>query len=348
MPPDCIVGWDIGGAHVKVSILRQQTLIDVIQLPCPLWRGISWLEDVADEILSQISTYRVCHAVTMTGEMVDLFSGRNDGVHQILAILHARIKAEQLYVFAGGEGLLAFTELNATHYALIASANWLASAVCAAKAIDAAVLVDIGSTTTDVLLLGGGEAKPSGFSDYERLISGELVYAGIVRTPIAALAERVFFEGNSVPLMAECFATTADVYRLTGELKEDCDQWPPADNGEKSLPASARRLARMIGRDLQSTSLDSWIKLATFLREQQLRTMQNACIQQLSRLDSDCNPIIIGAGMGRFLAVDLCARMGLEYREFSGIVNQFGVQPRSSDCAPSVSVAMLLAEQLVG
>ena len=112
MPPDCIAGWDIGGAQVKVSILRQRTLIDVIQLPCPLWRGISWLEDVVDKILSQISTKQVCHAVTMTGELVDLFSERDDGVHQILATLHARIEAKHLYVFAGEEGLLAFGHLN--------------------------------------------------------------------------------------------------------------------------------------------------------------------------------------------------------------------------------------------
>ena len=64
-----------------------------------------------------------------------------------------------------------------------------------------------------------------------------------------AITDAIEFEGLRIPLMAEHFATTADVYRLTGELDERHDQHPSADGAEKTLPGSARRLARMIGRD---------------------------------------------------------------------------------------------------
>lgn len=347
MRPDYIVGWDIGGAHVKASVFRDNCLVNVIQLPCPLWRGITFLEDIVDKVLSQIAAKKACHAVTMTGEMVDFFQGRDEGVRQILTILHAKIDAKHLYVFAGREGLLCFDNLNSSHYAHIASANWLASAVCASRVVDSALFIDIGSTTTDVLILNGGEVKSGGFSDYDRLVSGELVYTGIVRTPIATITERVYFEGNHVPLMAEIFATTADVYRLTGELQEGWDLWPTADGGKKSVVASARRLARMIGRDLQSAAWDSWIKLADSLREHQLRSIQNACIQQISRLDLNCKPLVIGAGVGCFLAIDVSSRLGLQYKDFSSALNLGGELTRSSDCAPAVSVAMLLDNQLV-
>src|SRR6267154_2542532 len=70
-----------------------------------------------------------------------------------------------------------------------------------------------------------------------------------VQTRLRVFAGAIEFEGLRIPLMAEHFATTADVYRLTGELDERHDQHPSADSAEKTLAGSARRLARMIGRD---------------------------------------------------------------------------------------------------
>ena len=102
-----------------------------------------------------------------------------------------------------------------------------------------------------------------GRDDASRLVAGELVYTGVVRTPLMALARRGrHSSGEWVPLMAEYFATTADVYRLTGQLPEGADQHPAADGGEKTGPASARRLARMIGRDSESAPLAAWRELA--------------------------------------------------------------------------------------
>lgn len=346
MDSDVILGWDIGGAHVKVAALARDELYEVAQHPCPLWRGIAGLEDVVDRILRQVPARRVWHAVTMTGELADSFSERNDGVRQILGALASRIPPECLHVFAGGEGLLAFKGLDDGHYPSIASANWLASSVYAAKAVDSGVLIDIGSTTTDLVLVGAGRVRAKGFSDYQRLITGEMVYTGIVRTPIAALVNRVPFEGQRVPLMAEIFATTADVYRLTGELPEAYDQWPAADGAEKTREASARRLARMIGRDLKSAPLESWAGLAFFCRERQLRTIQDGLMRQLARIPRDLKLVIIGAGIGRYLAKDLGARTGLEYRDFSSMVDRGAVVPGVAECAPAVSLAMLLAEQL--
>jgi probable H4MPT-linked C1 transfer pathway protein len=346
MNPEVIVGWDIGGAHLKVAVLDRHGRLEVAQYHCPLWRGISELEEAVDRILRPLAARRVCHAVTMTGELADLFPGREEGVGRILEVLGARIGPDSWYVFAGSEGLLASGSLNPGHYPKIASANWLASAAIVARAVDAAVLVDIGSTTTDIVPIGAGEIRAKGFSDYERLVSGELVYTGIVRTPIAALVKHALFEGRRVPLMAEIFATAADVYRLTLELPEAYDQSPAADGAEKTLEASARRLARMIGRDYCSAPLAAWIQLAGYFREFQLREIHNALMRQLARLDSDSRPVIVGAGIGRFLALELGARIGLEYRDFSSLIDPDRPIPGVAECAPAVSLALLLAGQL--
>ena len=38
-----VVGWDIGGAHVKASLLRGGEVVDAAQWPCPLWQGLQHL-----------------------------------------------------------------------------------------------------------------------------------------------------------------------------------------------------------------------------------------------------------------------------------------------------------------
>ena len=98
----------------------------------------------------------------------------------------------------------------------VASANWLASASLAAQRSGEGVFVDIGSTTTDVLVLAGGAVAHEGSTDRERLASGELVYSGLTRTPVMALAGEAPFAGRRVAVMNELFATTADVYRVLG------------------------------------------------------------------------------------------------------------------------------------
>ncbi len=342
MKPDCVVGWDIGGAHVKAAVIRNDKVIDTMQFPCPLWQGLDCLQEAIDRVLEQVPDEGVIHGLTMTGELVDLFPGRDEGVRQILLTIAGRIEQDRLYVFVGLKGILPVVELLPDDYAAVASANWLACGVWLAQTLGTALFVDVGSTTTDILCVEDGEVKATGLSDYDRLVSAEMVYTGIVRTPLAALVSAVSFEGNSVPLIAELFATTADIYRLTGDLEEQWDQFPPADGGEKTIDDSARRLARMIGRDLDSAPMQNWKDLAVYLRDRQLELIELACVRQLSRLDSVCQPLLVGAGVGRFLVKTLSSRFGLEYRDYAELLDDSSASGRSSDCAPAASVARLL------
>jgi len=66
----------------------------------------------------------------------------------------------------------------------VASANWLASAGFAARHLDQALFIDLGSTTTDILALCGGAVQALGMTDAERLVSEELLYTGVTRTPV--------------------------------------------------------------------------------------------------------------------------------------------------------------------
>lgn len=280
------IGWDIGGAHLKAAVADGAgAILGIYQEPCPLWQGIERLETAVKriEILLPVGHYR--HAVTMTGELVDLFQHRSDGVERIINAMENLFPDSDIRIYAGRLGFLQAGETDARHHEAVASANWLASASFAAQKIGSGLFVDIGSTTTDILLLHRGHVLAEGYTDYQRLISRELIYTGVVRTAVMALAHSVVDRGKTVGLMAEYFATAADVYRLTGELDERHDQSDTADGGEKTVTASARRLSRMIGCDFRPEELPRWRQLAENLRSRQLHAIRQGCEMQLSRLD---------------------------------------------------------------
>lgn len=344
-----LVGWDIGGAHVKAALVdREGKLRHVIQYPCPLWQGIANLHRAIDAVLQELSLTGCLHALTMTGELVDLFASREEGVAQILDVAGEHFSKERTWVFAGKAGILGAGEITRNHYLAIASANWLASATYCASRVRSALFVDIGSTTTDILTLHQGRVDAVGCTDFERLKSEELIYTGIVRTPVMALTESAFFDGARVGLMAEHFATTADVYRLCGELPEHADLMPAADGGEKTMQGSRRRLARMVGLNSSEASDDAWKRLAHWLREKQLQKIQPACQRQLSRGVIDEAAPLVGAGVGRFLVKELASRLARPYSDWIEFFPQCHPQTaqRAADCAPATALACLAWRKL--
>jgi probable H4MPT-linked C1 transfer pathway protein len=349
--PD-IIGWDIGGAHLKVAHISVDGVIQSAhQIACPLWQGLNQLQEAiaaAEQKLDVESLNHCRHSVTMTAELVDLFESRDHGVDAILTLLKQTIESDQLWIFCGRDGLLGFNQVQSVNFQVIASANWLATAMFIADSLSAALVIDIGSTTTDIVAIEHHQILSSAVSDYDRLLTDELVYTGVVRTPVMAVSDHSYFQGKRVPLMAEYFATMADIYRITGELPDYADQGDTADGNTKSLVASTRRLARMIGLDLESAPDSQWLMLAKSLRANQLDKIARATRRVLSTMIEIDVPII-GAGVGRFLVRDVAFQCGLEYRDFSGIsVDQAETLETSyqADYAPAVAVASLLHSQL--
>lgn len=339
-----IMGWDIGGAHVKAAVINPAgKVIAVYQQPCPLWKGLDQLRNSVMLILDEASAWYYQQAITMTGELVDLFEDRDDGVKQIIDTMTMLLPKTHCLVFAGQQGFLESGQIQVTDYQAIASANWLASASFAAQKVGNGLFVDIGSTTTDILLLNDGKVLAQGYTDYQRLISQELIYTGIVRTAVMAVAQTASDQGQEIGIMAEYFATMADVYRVTGELNESHDQAETADGTEKTITASARRLSRMIGSDFFLEELPRWQQFAEAIRAQQLQKIQRGCEYRIKNVDfSKTNPLI-GAGVGRFLVKQIAQSLDYPYLDFSDlfpeVLNQTGLS--TADCAPAVAVACL-------
>lgn len=342
MSPDHIAGWDLGGAHLKVACMDAEGyVLGSAQLPCPLWQGVDHLRRGIDLALETLEFAGERHAVTMTGELVDLFSSRREGVRTLISVMEEHLRPRTIHWYAGVHGFLNSDEtVNAEH--AVASSNWLAGATFVARCLPRALFVDIGSTTTDIIPIRDGVVVARGSNDNDRLRFGEMLYTGAVRTPLMALARRAPFMGAWIPQMTEHFAVTADVYRLTGELPEHADQLPSADNGPKSPVASARRVARMLGLDLEAASLDDWRQLACYYRERQLHAIACALHQVVSDRAVDASAPLVGCGVGRFLVRHLAQRCGRTYIDMASLLKTERLRIGDpADCVPAVAVAGL-------
>ncbi len=337
-------GWDLGGAHLKVALAAdERRIVRVVQVPCPLWQGLEHLSRAVDSVRDGIGA-ATCHAVTMTGELVDLFDNRAQGVARLIEAMAQAFPGDRLLIYGGDAGFLS-PEDAVRRPAEVASANWHAGVRFAARHAAQGLFVDIGSTTSDIVPFCDGAVRAAAASDAERLAAEELVYTGVTRTPVMAVAEDAPFQGTRQGLMAEVFATMADVHRLTGALPEDADQLPAADGRDKSVLASGRRLARMLGRDVESAEPAAWARVAGYLAERQLQRLWQACQRVLSRGLLDDDAPLVAAGVGRFLAPELARRLDRPLIDFGQLVEG---PPEAVEgaarSAPAAAVALLAAE----
>lgn len=337
---DTCIGWDIGGAHLKAVLLDMDGLVlAATQVYCPLWRSLNELEVAIDKVLQKFNAN--LHAVTMTGELADIFANRRDGVMQIAATLAVKLHGEIRY-YAGRQGFVS-KDAVAEHWLDIASMNWLASVQYAAQKASKALFVDIGSTTTDIALIGNGVPQISGFTDAIRMQCDELVYTGVVRTPLMAMAQKIPFAGQMTNVAAEYFATAADVYTLTGDLEPAENTAETADGADKTIQASACRIARMIGCDADDAPLASWVELASSFKRVQLEQVRQALLKHMSLLDNCSGLQLIGAGAGAFLVAELAVQLDLECHPVSEFITGFDKEAKdmAAVCFPAFAVAYL-------
>ena len=340
-----IVGWDLGGVHVKASLIRAGRVEAAVQAPCPLWQGIKAL----DETLTGLPDWtrgEAHHAVTMTGELTDCFADRTEGVAALSRWAAGRLSGP-VRIFAGRAGFVAPEEAAAAAFE-IASANWYATAALVGRLAPDALLVDVGSTTADLIPVVAGRPAASGYSDAERLESGELVYTGVVRTPLIGLSDHAPFKGRRTRLMTETFAHAADVYRILGDLPPEADQQGTGDRKGKSVAESETRLARIVGRDRGEGDAQAWAALAGHFAEAQLRLLHDAAAALLSRPDLPAEAPLVTCGAGAFLGDRLAGRLGRSRIGLADLLAPLAGEAAStwiSTCGPAVAVG-LIAEDL--
>lgn len=341
-----VIGWDIGGAHVKVVMLDAQgRVLRVLQQACALWKGMDLLENALQTVLHlwSLKPDQVMHVVTMTGELVDLFENRAQGVRAIAETIKKHLPQAMFYQASPADKASFVASVDGKE-SDIASLNWHASAQCLAEthADSATLIVDIGSTTSDITVCNARQVLANGWTDAERMASQGLTYTGVVRTPLMAFGPSIEWNQQARHIAAEYFATTADVYRVMEELPSKHDLADTADGQDRSLEASMRRLARMVGHDLEDDDGAHWRSLAQAFRHQQLSILVDA-IQSCVKKSAMQPQTLIGLGAGSFLLPEIAQRLGLIYKSASAsiLADDPSLKNDAEVCFPAYAVARL-------
>lgn len=331
------VGLDIGGANLKAATSDG----DAVSRKFPLWKEPERLSEELTTLLDELPPADAL-AITMTGELVDGYPSKKEGVAAIAAAAVKTANGRPCHFWqTGGEFLNAEQATEFTR--LVAAANWHALATFCGRVAPQgeALLIDVGSTTTDIIPLVNGRPTAEGMTDPERLLAGELVYSGATRTPLCALGPSLNVANQTWPIAAEFFATTRDVYLILGNEPQAPDDRDTADNRPATIACARSRLARMLCADPDElTNLNDF---AQALANRQRNLIETAIQTVRGRL-SNCQTILI-SGSGAHIAHAVIAKIPeLASTKTLDLAEMFSRNIAGSACA--FAVARLATERL--
>ena len=332
-----VLGWDIGGVNTKVARLSPTAA-------GPVLRSASLAYEIKDDPLALADTLERAassvgsemgdrHAVTMTAELSQAFHTKREGVEFILDALEATFPGCELYVYTVEGGFLSTTDARKVPL-LVSAANWTATASLVARSFPTCVLLDIGTTSADLIPVVNGEVRAQGRTDPERLLSGELVYTGALRTPAEAIASHVPLWDGDAGVAADGFALIGDAHLWLGRLEPTDYTCRPPDGNVPSRESAAERLARVVCADRDMLDDQSVDRIARALATAQVDTVAAALERILARWPSIRLAVV--AGLGDFIAAEAARSLGL------GIVPLADRLGPSARTAPAAAVAWLL------
>ena len=279
-----VIGWDIGGAHLKAARVKSGRVEEVVQAATPLWLGLDSLEAAFDAVHAQLGARRSSRDYH-DWRTLRRFRLAPRGCH---GSGHDRGKSSRSF---GPEHLRRPRRLHRARRSRSARRRHrLSQLACERRAHRASSFEKRCSSTSArqqpiSFQLSPAGSRQSVTATAERLASGELVYTGMTRSFVMALASRAPFRGAWTPLMNEYFASSADIHRILDDLPYGADKMPTADGREKTVDASRARLARMIGREADEAAALEWKGLAAWFAEEQIRQIADAAWLRLSRND---------------------------------------------------------------
>jgi (4-(4-[2-(gamma-L-glutamylamino)ethyl]phenoxymethyl)furan-2-yl)methanamine synthase len=322
-----VLALDIGGANTKAA-RRHGASLRTVSRPFEVWRDRDALAGMLREIAVEAGEADAV-AITMTAELSDAFRTKREGVAFVLAAVDEALGDRPLSVLTTAGELVSLGEAR-ERPGDVAAANWLATALAVADAYRDALLIDVGSTTADVIPIAGGRVAATAYNDMERLQAGELVYTGALRTNLAAIAPRVPVRGGWGPVASEYFAISADVHLVLGHLTENAYDCPTPDGRPATAAFARERIARLVCADVDQLAADEIDAIAAFVHGEQVRQIEAAARRVQGPLAQDAP--VVAVGSGAFLGREVAGMLGRALAPW--------------DAGPAASLAALLAARL--
>jgi probable H4MPT-linked C1 transfer pathway protein len=337
-----LLGWDVGGVNTKAARVDvtdgRLTLMGSASAALEMERSSAQLAPTVRRLAEDLGGAPATHAGTMTAELSQAFRTTRAGVGFVLDAMAAAFPGEPVSVY-GVEGAFLDPAAARARPLEVGAANWAATARFIGQQMPECLLVDIGTTSTDIIPLVGAEPVTVGRTDPERLLSGELVYTGALRTPVEAVSRAVPLWGGLCPLAAERFALIGDAYLWLGALEAGDYTAPTPDSRPATREFAGERLARAVCADAEMLDEEAIGTIARALAEAQALLVADAIRRVHARHPRITTAVV--TGLGDFIAAAAARRHGLDV---SHLADRIGDAART---APATAVAWLLAEAIV-
>ena len=297
------LGLDIGGANIKAASSDGK----VFSTPFRFWIEQESLNETLADLIQRFPDTRI--AATMTAELADCFESRKQGVHSIVDCLSNVCSELGLHapIFAGTDLQFRCADEAKQSWLKTAASNWAMLASYASRHLpqQTGLVIDLGSTTTDIIPVRDGKVIAKGMTDSERLRNGELVYVGVDRTPVCSVIDALPLNGSRIPIAREFFATIADAMLVAARSEEDPTNVDTADGQPRTVSCAAQRLCRMVCEDVETIGMDAAKKFAAAILQQVEALIGDA----VRRVESAKRNNIIVTGSGGDFASEFLTRL---------------------------------------
>lgn len=340
-----IIGLDVGGVYTKIAVLRVKEenteILNITSDYFPFWKC---KDQFPQYIRAHLPEEEKLIGVTMTAELADCFPSKSEGVKHILDVVGSI--ARTLVLDTSAKFIDVETALASP--LRVAASNWAAAPLLISKYMSDALFIDVGSTTTDIVPILRGSISVVGKNDIERLIEGELVYTGALRTNLATIAGSVPVKGRQAFVSSEYFSIAADVHLILNHIRQEDYSCDTPDGKGKTREDASRRMARLVCADMSMLDEEDIRCIADYIHKKQVEQIQRGLLDVIQRQNMAKNTPIILAGMGaRFLgkeSVEPFFKDVLYFEEF--VKEETGLSAEKiSIVAPAFSIALILAQE---
>ncbi len=346
-----VLGLDVGGANIKAVYLKTKNS-NIVESRVkveyfPIWKmgKDRLLPTIQKTVFGLIGKQKPDNVgVTMTAEVSDVYFSKVEGVSHVLSVIEKIFPRNIIHVLDFEGKLLPVGKAKKSPYR-VASANWMATGWLVSRQIKNCLIVDVGSTTTSLIPIVDGKVAVKGKTDLEKLLCGELVYTGALRTNLAAITSKVPVKNGYASVSSEFFAASGDVHLILGNLGKKDYTTETADGRGKTVREAMARIARIVCADLNMLNKKEIIKICEYVYKKQLEQIIQAIRRVLGRLKQEAGkeklPVVV-TGMGKkFLAEEAAKRVGVRrIIDLEKIVCW-----EASLCTPAYGLALMVLEK---
>lgn len=342
-----VLGFDIGGANTKAAYLHEtngEVTVRVASQYFPFWKGSEKLSIILNDLKVKLGAEKLdVLAVTMTAELSDAYQTKREGVLDILSQVEGVFKGS-LYVLNSAAHLISPKEAKEQPLT-VASANWAATGWLISQQLTNAVIIDVGSTSTSIIPIINAKVAAQGKTDLDKLICGELVDTGSLRTNLGSLVHSVPIKSGSAAVSSELFSTSGDIHLILGNLSSEDFTSETADGRGKTLQEAMARLARLVCADIDMLSQKELKDIAHYIWEAQITQISEGLqkvYQYTKNRTSGPIPVVV-TGLGKdFLARKTAIKIGAD-----SIIDLDTILPKQAVLAtPAVGVALMGANEI--